>query len=321
MARSSSSNLRVALTGAASGLGALLLPRLLDDPKISRVLVADVAAPDVSHAKLEFRRVDLTHADSDATLRTALEDGKVDALVHLAFVWGRSRDHGYAHELEVAGTLHVLNAVASVGIRKLVVPSYTAVYGAQKNAPALLRESAPLHGCAPSRFVSDKLEVERQVRAFRAAHPDVSITVLRFAPVLGHRVDNPATRLLKGRIVPTMLGFDPPWQAIHEEDATSALHHALHSAADGEFNVASEGLMPLSGVVQLAGGRVLPLPGPLARTAIRVMSAAGLMQLPIALLDYIHYPWVADSGRAREELKFVPMHDVRDAAQALRRSN
>lgn len=321
MARTSSRPLRVALTGASSGLGELLLPRLLADPAVSRVIVVDVQAPDVVHDKLDYRRVDLTHPESDVALRAALGDARVDALFHLAFVWGKGRDPGYSHELEVAGTLRVLGAVAATDIRQLIVPSLTAVYGAQKNAPARLRETSPLMGCPSSRFISDKLEVERQIRAFRTAHPDVRITVLRFAPVLGHNIDNPATRLLQGRVVPTVLGFDPPWQAIHEDDAADALQHALHADVEGEFNVVGPGLLPFSGLVELAGGRVLPLPGPLARTALRLLSAAGLMQLPIALLDYIHYPWVADGGRSEEQLRFVPKHDVRVAAQALRGSS
>lgn len=320
MARSSSRPLRVALTGASSGLGALLLPRLLADDGVARVTVVDVQTPDTVHEKLEYRRVDLTHPDSDVALRGTLSEAKVDALFHLAFVWGAGRSPGYAHELEVAGTLRVLNAVAAANIGRLIVPSMTAVYGAQKSAPARLRESAPLMGCPSSRFISDKLEVERQIREFRVAQPDVRITVLRFAPVLGRHVDNPATRLLKGRLVPTVLGFDPPWQAIHEDDAVAALHHALHSQADGEFNVVGAGLLPFSGMVELAGGRVLPLPGPVARTAIRMLSASGMMQFPLALLDYIHYPWVADGALAEGELQFVPKHDVRRAAQALRRS-
>lgn len=310
----------VGMTGATGGLGELLLPRLLEDPNVSRVTVLDLARPDVAHPKLEFRRVDLTLPEAQATCRAALSDSKVEAVFHLAFVWGQARSPAYAHELEVAGTLHVLNAAAAASVRRLIVPSLTALYGAQKQSPALLRESAPLMGCPPSRFISDKVEVERQLKAFREARPEVEVTVLRFAPILGPSVDNPATRFLKGRVVPTLLGFDPAWQAIHETDAARALHQALHAECSGEFNVVGRGLLPLSGLVQLAGGRAMPLPGPLARAAIRLLNATGLIELPLSLLDYLHYPWVADGARAETELGFAPRHDASEAAAALRRS-
>ncbi|MFL5318333.1 MAG: NAD-dependent epimerase/dehydratase family protein [Myxococcaceae bacterium] len=316
-----SPKLRVAITGALSGLGELLLPRLLADERVERITLLDVAQPNVNHPKVEYRHVDLTLPDADQQCRTAFTDGKISALYHLAFIWGSARSPAYAHELEVAGTLHVLNAAAATNVRRIILPSLTALYGAQRQSPSVLRESAPLHGCPPSRFISDKVEVERQVRAFREARPDVAISVLRFAPILGPSVDNPATRFLKARFVPTLLGFDPPWQAIHEDDAADALHQALHSVASGEFNVVGKGIIPLSGLVAIAGGTVLPLPGPLARGAIRLFNATGLGAVPLWLLDYIHYPWVADGTRAEAELGFAPRHDAREAAASLSRAS
>jgi UDP-glucose 4-epimerase len=310
--------LRVAVTGASGDFGRLLLPLLEKDPAVQSVLALDVTRPE--GAKVEYHRVDLTRHDAESELTEALAERPVDAFYHLAFPFGRVRNGSVAHELEVMGTLNALAAVGQARIPRLVVPSLTAVYGARGQHPALLREEAPLLGCPHSRFVSDKVQVEGQVRAFRERHPGTRVLVLRFAPILGPTVDNPATRMLKRPVVPTLMGFDPLWQAVHEEDAARALHLALTAGESGEFNIVGQGVLPLSGLIRQAGARPLPLPGPLFRAALHAFHTVGAAGLPIALLDYIHYSWVADGERAESALGFIPMHHARDAAAALRRS-
>jgi UDP-glucose 4-epimerase len=316
--QASKGGLRVAVTGASGDFGKLVLSRLERDPAVESILVLDVAKPE--GAKVEFHRVDLTRHDAEAELTEALSERPVDALYHLAFLYGPIRNGSLAHELEVIGTMSVLTAVGRARLPRLIVPSLTAVYGARGQHPALLREDTPLLGCPHSRFVSDKVEVEGQVRAFRERHPDTRVLVLRFAPVLGPSVDNPTTRFLRRNVVPTLLGYDPLWQAIHEEDAGRALHLALTADASGEFNIVGRGVLPLSGLIYQSGGRPLPLPGPLFRAALHALDTVGAPGLPVALLDYIHYSWVADGEHAESALGFIPLHHARDAAAALRRS-
>ena len=309
--------MRIAVTGASGDLGGLLLPLLERDPAVESVLVLDVARP--AGPKVDFARVDLTRHDAEAELTRALVERRVDALYHLAFLFGPVRNGTFAHELEVIGSMNVLAAAARARVARLVVPSFTALYGPRSQSPALLTEDAPLHGVPQSRFISDKVEVEGQVRAFRERTPGTRVLVLRFAPILGPTVDNPATRLLRARTVPTLLGFDPPWQAVHEEDAARALHLALTADASGVFNVVGRGLLPLSGLIREAGGRPLPLPAGLARTALRGLNTVGLGVLPLSFLDYMRYAWVADGARAARELGFVPRYGSAEAAAALRR--
>jgi UDP-glucose 4-epimerase len=48
------------------------------------------------------------------------------------------------------------------------------------------------------------------------------VTVLRLAPILGPTVNNYLTRYLGRRVVPTLMGFDPLMQFLHEVDALAA---------------------------------------------------------------------------------------------------
>jgi UDP-glucose 4-epimerase len=201
MGRENGTSLRVAVTGPTSEFGALLLPKLLAEPRIAE-LVTFGPRP-VSGARLVHHRVDLTRWDVESELESALSTAPVDVLYHLAFLHGRTRGAAFAHELEVIGTLHTLAAAVRAGVRHVVVPSTTAVYGARAGNPVLLDEDAPLHGCPGSRFVTDRVEVELAADGLPQRSPGRGLTVFRFAPVLGPTVDNPCHPL------PPPAGADP----------------------------------------------------------------------------------------------------------------
>lgn len=310
--------LRVGVTGASGDLGKLLIPRLLGDPLVEQIVAYDVAAPEVVHKRLEFVRTDLTRPGSESELTRQIGEARLDALYHLAFVLGRVHSGALAHELEVIGSLHVLAAAGQLKIARLIVPSLTALYGPRANAPLYLTESDPLAGAEGSRFIQDKVEVERQIERFQKTQSDTRVLVLRFAPMVGPRLNNPVTRLLRNRFVPTLLGYDPPWQVLHEDDAARALHLALTVAEDGVFNVVADGLLPLSSVVALSGGRVLPLPRTLLLGVIAALERTGVSAVPPTLLDFLRFPVVADGQRATRELGFVPRYTASEAAASLR---
>jgi UDP-glucose 4-epimerase len=310
----------VGVTGATGDLGRLLLPRLAEDPRVAKVIALDVAAP-IPMNKVEFRKVDLTRPGTENELSAALSETGVQALYHLAFISSRVRSAAFAHELEVIGSMHVLAAAGALGLKRLIFPSLTALYGARPNAPALITEATLLAGCPGSRFVNDKVEVEHQLAAFRSAHPQMQVLVLRFAPIVGPTSDNPITRWLRTRVVPTLLGFDPLWQVLHEEDAADALHAALFTDASGAFNVAADGVLPLSALVKLSGGFAVPLPRTVLINAMRALEALGAPTALPPLMDYLHYSWVADGSRAARDLQFMPKWQARDAIAAVRRAS
>jgi len=309
--------MRVGVTGITSDLGRGLLPLLEADSRVERITGFDVAEAPGGLSKLETVSLDLTRPGSDDELTAALKAARVDALMHLAFVNSRVHGAAFAHELEVIGSMHVLAAAQATGLRRLVVPSWTALYGARRNGPALYTEDQPLLG-AGVRFVTDRVEVERQVESFAERNPATHVVVLRFAPIVGPNADNPITRLLRTRFVPTVLGFDPLWQVIDERDAARALHLALDCRAAGPFNIVCEDPLPFSVLVQLSGGRAVPMPGPVLRSTIRLLETTGVASVPVPLLDFLRYSWLGDGTRAARELKFRPNFPAATAVGGLR---
>jgi len=307
----------VGVTGANSDLGRLLLPRLASDPRVGELVVFDVAKPELQTAggiKTTFRRVDLAKVDSDVS--HVFEQEQPQAIYHLAFAGTRVHRADIAHELEVMGSMQVLAAAARCRPERLVCASMTALYGARAQSPAVLTEKDPLMGCAGSRFINDKVEVERQFAAFRENNPEVETVVLRFAPLVGPTSDNPVTRWLRTGLIPTMMGYDPLWQALHENDAAEALQRAL-VCPPGVYNVAADGVMPLSGLIRQAGARGVPLPGPVLRTVVSALESVGRTTVPDALLDYLQYSLVADASTAPRALGFLPRYSMAEALSSL----
>lgn len=310
--------MRVGVTGISSDLGRGLLPRLEADPRVEAIVAFDIAKPVEGARKLAQVRIDLTRPGSEEELTAAFRAAKLDVLFHLAFVNSRVHGAAFAHELEVIGSMHVLAAAQATGLGRLVVPSLTALYGARPGGPALLTEQHPLAG-AGVRFVSDRVEVEKQVARYAEQHPEVQVLVLRFAPIVGAHSDNPFTRLLRTGFVPTVLGFDPLWQIVHEDDAVAALHLALGTKAQGPFNVVGDEAVPFSSLVRLSGATAVPLPGPVLRSTIHLLETAGIASVPVPLLDYLRYSWVADGARARRQLGFQARTGLREAMASMRR--
>ena len=309
--------MRVGVTGISSDLGRGLLPRLENDPRVSALVLLDVARPAELGPKSTFVRTDLTRPGTEDDLVRSFKDQRLDVLFHLAFVNSRVHGAAFAHELEVIGTMHVLAAAQAAGLQRLVLPSLTALYGAHPDAPAVTTEKHPLRGQGV-RFVTDRVEVEEQISRFAVRNPQMQVIVLRFAPIVGPTADNPFTRLLGSGFVPTVLGFDPVWQVVHESDAAAALHLALTTRARGAFNIVGDSAAPFSALVRLAGARTVPMPGPALRATIKLHETAGVSSVPVPLLDFLRYSWISDGSLARKQLGFVPRVPFAEAVASMR---
>jgi UDP-glucose 4-epimerase len=226
-------------------------------------------------------------------------------------------------ERNVLGTMQLLAAAYHApDLRRLVLKSTTAVYGATAGDPAVWTESmsheTPRHG-----FGKDAIEVEDYVRSFDRRRPDVAVTVLRLANQVGPTVDNPLTRYFELPVCPTVLGFDPRLQFLHEEDTAEVLLRAtLGPAPDGTFNVAGDGVVLLSQAIRIAGKAPLPVPEPLVNRVAELVGRS--VDFTPEQVRFLQYGRVADTSAAAEELGFLPkwtsLHAFEDfAATRLRK--
>ena len=74
---------------------------------------------------------------------------------------------------------------------------------------------------------------------FAARATDVTVTTLRFVNGLGPDLRTGHTALLSLPVVPSILGFDPRYQFIHEDDIVGVLEHAVREDLPGIYNAAA----------------------------------------------------------------------------------
>ena len=139
------------------------------------------------------------------------------------------------------------------------------------------------------------------------------MTILRTAPLLGPTVENYLTRYLSRRLVPTMMGFDPLLQFVHEVDALAAFKLAIDRDVPGVFNIVADGVLPLSTVIKLAGRIAVPIPHPLAETGTAIAWMAQLADAPPSFLKYLRFLCVADGKKAWDVMGFRPAYATREA--------
>ena len=77
---------------------------------------------------------------------------------------------------------------------------------------------------------------------------------------LAREVDAVLAAFMRGPRVPTVLGFDPLFQFMHERDAAKAIATALDCDIRGVFNVAGPNPVPLSLLIRETGRSPLPVP-------------------------------------------------------------
>jgi UDP-glucose 4-epimerase len=303
----------IAITGLGTFVGGRVAERLLDADDPPRVVALDVDLPRRLEGRLPLHRVDLTEPTADSLVAEILAKERCEAVLHAAFFTEPHPDHDYSHELEMIGSLHVMNATAAVGVPKLVVSSSAQVYGAHPDNPNFLDETRPLRPPALAHQIRDRAEVESLLELFAERHPRQCVTSLRPCWVLGPTIESAASRFFEASRVFTPLGYDPLVQILHEEDLLRAVELALENDAPGPINLAGEGVLPLSTLLSLAGKSRWPLP---AAVLYRLTSLDWLRRTgdpPEAFYEYLRYLWTVDTRRAKEQLGFEPEHTTKEA--------
>lgn len=221
-------------------------------------------------------------------------------------------EHGTntAAEERIVGSLGLFGAIERLDtVTNVIVKSDTAFYGASARNPSVLSESTRPQG-TPSRFQRDLTEMERFIADSASRHPKISFTVLRFAPIFGPRIENPISRYLTLPSVPTLLGFDPRLQFIHEVDVVAALEHAANWSDSGTFNVAGRGQLYLSRVLRLGRRIPQPLPGRLFDGALN-----GLQRMNVSVPDHLRgllkHGRITNTDAMTETLGFEPTYTAR----------
>jgi UDP-glucose 4-epimerase len=249
---------RVLVTGLSTYWGGRLAQALESFEHVEAIIGVDNQAPTRELERTEFVKVSNQHSLLERIVRAAEIDTVVDTRLVVNSLMAPPR---LAHENNIIGTMNILAACTGPDspVRKFVFKSSTHYYGAEQDDPAFFTEE--MHRPHPPRtgLERDMVEAERTVGDFAQRNPDVTVTILRCANVLGPDVETAFTRMLQLPMVPMVLGFDPRLQFVHEDDVVHALEHAAFHVAPGIFNVAADGVLGLSEIIDLVGKTPLPI--------------------------------------------------------------
>lgn len=297
---------KVVVTGANGALGARLVKALAVRGDRD-VVVFDLVPPHDASPEVRHRFVDLNLPHADGTVLKLLREERPDTIVHLAAIRSPSRETTYAHELNSIGPLHVLAAAGEAGIPRIILGSTTLVYGARGDNPNFLTEEHPLRPDQHDSFVRDFVEAEHHARQHAKRHTDAKVTVLRFAPLMAPDVRDYHARLFESPAVVTLLGYDPLLQFLDPDDAVDALVRTLDAPdTRGVFNIAPEGVLPLSTVLLLYGALGVPIPHTFAYATVEASWLAGIGLMPGIHAHYLRYLCLVDNERARRVLGWEP---------------
>jgi UDP-glucose 4-epimerase len=289
---------RVLITGLSSYWGCRLAQELERDPAIETVIGVSPEDPSLPLERTEFVRVGTHHA----LLRRIVEAAEIDTVIDTRLVADlRSASARAAHEQNVIGTMNILAACggADSPVRKVVFKSSAHYYGCERDDPSFFTEDMRRPHPPRTRLESDIVEADDAVQGFAQRNRDMVVTTLRFCNGLGPDLRTTHTALLALPAVPGILGFDPRYQFVHEDDIVGALRFAVTHDLPGIYNAVPDGVLVLSEVAGLLGKPYAPLLPPLGTS----LASAGLRLLGLRIPDEVRRQLRYGRGLDNRKLK------------------
>jgi UDP-glucose 4-epimerase len=239
----------IAITGLASNLARTVVPRLLSESSVEKIVGVDLRNPDYFHSeKIEFHRADVRDLEG---LKKAF--GRIDILLHLAFIVSNNVPNRPAIDaINIEGSKNAFQAALAGGARKIIHLSSVAAYGLLPGVPPLITEETPRRGEQNTNFYYPytKALVEEYLDTFEKEHPQICITRFRPHIILGPNFAAATTNLgvfinplLKGKSAWTFKPLNADsmlLQLTHEEDLAEAIVMAIKQDLPGAFNIAAQ---------------------------------------------------------------------------------
>ncbi|HEX2704254.1 MAG TPA: SDR family oxidoreductase [Candidatus Lustribacter sp.] len=309
----------VLITGVSRYLGGAYARSLSANPSIERMIGIDVIPPPHGIGRAEFVRADIRNP----MIGKIISQAGVDTVVHLNVIATPTNAGGRVSqkEINVIGTMQLLAACQkATTVRRLVVKSSAAVYGSSPRDPAMFSEDMSPKSLPRSGFGKDSVEVEGYVRGYSRRRPEVEITMLRFANIIGPDIRTSITDYFSLPVIPIPLGYDARLQLCHERDAVEALIMATLGPEIGICNIAGDGIITVTQAAAIVGRPVLPVPLESAGMLGNLLKRAGLADFSPDQMNFLAYGRGLDTTKMREKLGFTPAFTTRQTFEDFARN-
>jgi len=311
---------RILITGVSTYWGGRLAQMLEKDPDNEAIIAVSPEDPSCALERTEYVRVGTQHA----LLRRIVHAAEIDTVVDTRLIVDSTTAPAKtAHEMNVLGTMNVLAACGGPDspVTKFVFKSSAHYYGCERDDPSFFTEEMQRPHPPRTRIEADIVEAEDAVAEFAARNAKVTVTTLRFCNGLGPDMRTSHTALLSLPAVPGILGFDPRYQFIHEDDMVGALHHAVVRDAPGVHNVAPDGVLALSEIAALLGKPLAPVLPPWGTSLATALTSRIGVRIPDEVRQQLRYGRGLDNRKIKQSgyrFQLTTRETVQAFAAALR---
>ena len=232
-----------------------------------------------------------------------------DAVVHMATVThltARSEDR---YRINLGGTRAVFEACHRYGVKRAIFVGRHTFYGAAPDSPLYHTENEPPLALETFPELADLVAADLFAGTALWRFENLDTAVLRLVYTLGPSRSGTLAAFLRGPRVPTVLGFDPLFQFMHDSDVARAIGVALSCGLRGVFNVCGPKPLPLSVLIRETGCKPLVVPELLFRLAL---GRFGLPRLPPGALNHVKYPVVIDGSEFKKRTGFCHEFDAHE---------
>lgn len=298
--------MRILVTGITGRLGQMVARGLLD--RGHEVIGIDRRSWPDAPAGVEMHSVDLRKRAAEDVFRKS----RPQVVVHMATVTHLVEQTEERYRINLGGTRVVFENAREHGVEHAIFVGRHTYYGAAADSPLYHKEEDPPMAVTTFPELADLVAADLYACTALWRIPEVCTTVLRMVYTLGPTGHGTLATFVRGPWVPTILGFDPLFQFMHESDMSEAICLAVERRIRGVYNVAGPQPVPLSVVIRATGRSPVPLPEIVFQAAL---GRFGLPKLPPGALAHIKFPVVVDSGAFRAATGF--QHRI-DEAEAMR---
>ncbi len=301
--------MKVLVPGLSGRLGKMLAERLLE-------LGHDVIGIDRRPFRekpdgVEMHEIDIRKRGAEDVFRRV----RPEAVIHMATVTHLIMQSEDRYRINLGGTRAVFEHSSTYGTEHVIFVGRHTYYGAAADSPLFHNEDEPPMGLSSFPELADLVAADLYAGSALWRYPSFATTVMRLVYTLGPTGHGTLATFLRGKRVPTLLGFDPLFQFMHEQDVVSSLCTALDKRPRGVFNVAGPQPVPLSMVIRETGRTNIPIP---EVVFAMMLGRFGLPKLPHGALEHIKYPVTVDGSAFKKATGFQHQYDERGAMEAYR---
>lgn len=237
------------------------------------------------------------------------------AAIHMATVTHLVHKSPDRMRVNLYGTRAFINHCHTYGVEQAVMVGRHTFYGAAADSPLYHTEEEPPMSSHAFPELADLVAADLYASSALWRYPEIATCVLRMVYTLGPTKHGTLALYLRGPTVPLVMGFDPLFHFMHEDDAAKAIVTALSRKLHGVYNVSGPSPVPISTIAKAAGRRTLPLPAALINFGLARLA---LPNLPPAAIDHLKYPIVVDSSAFKRATGFEHRYDEEETIHAFR---